>query len=226
VVAGAAGGGAGPSHRGTAGLTDHDRVHGGERPPGHAAAHWDERYAATARLWPAEPNPTIVEVVGPMQPGRALDVGAGEGRHAIWLAERGWKVTAIDFSAVGISRGRLAAGTGSIEWIVDDVRSWTAPPGMAYDLVLVAYLHLADDVLGRVRTWVAPGGALVVLGHALRNLREGVGGPQDPRLLHTEDQLRVAAGGLEIVQLGEILRPAPSGTAIDLLLVAHRDTND
>jgi SAM-dependent methyltransferase len=161
-----------------------------------------------------------------MAPGRALDVGAGEGRHAIWLAEQGWRVTAIDFSKVGIERGRAASGSHAIEWLVDDVRSWTPPAGVAYDLVLIAYIHLAGDVHGRVGAWVAPGGTLLVLGHALRNLTEGVGGPQDPRLLHTEDELRSAARGLRIVRLGEVLRPTAAGAAIDLLLVARREPRE
>ena len=161
-----------------------------------------------------------------MTPGRALDVGAGEGRHAIWLAKQGWAVTAIDFSTVGIERGRAASDYGAIEWLVEDIRSWTPPAGVTYDLVLVAYIHLADDIHGRVAGWLAPGGTLLVIGHALRNLTEGVGGPQDPRLLHREDELRAAATGLRIEQLGEILRPTSNGVAIDLLLVARRERKD
>jgi SAM-dependent methyltransferase len=201
---------------------DHDQRHGGTRPPGHDAAHWDERYRAADRLWSAEPNATVAEVVGPLAPGRALDVGAGEGRHAVWLAGRGWQVTAVDFSAVGIERGRTAATDIAVDWVVADVRTWQPPAGTTYDLVLVAYLHLADDVLGRVAGWLAEGATLVVLGHALRNLTDGVGGPQDPRLLHTEDQLRAAATGLVIERLGEVLRPTSAGNAIDFLLVARR----
>jgi SAM-dependent methyltransferase len=200
---------------------EHQCPGGGERRSGVDAARWDERYATTDRLWSAEPNRTVAAVVGPMPPGRALDLGAGEGRHAAWLAERGWKVTAVDFSTVGIARGREMAGD-AVEWIVDDVRTWQPPLGTEYDLVLVAYLHLAEDVFGRVRDWLAPGGALVVVGHALRNLTDGVGGPQDPRLLHTEAQLSAAAEGLDIEQLTEVVRPTDAGDAIDLLLVARR----
>jgi SAM-dependent methyltransferase len=200
---------------------EHERDHGGTRGPGHDAAHWDARYAATDRLWSAEPNHTIATVVGPMPPGRALDLGAGEGRHAAWLAQQGWQVTAVDFSAVGIDRGRTMAGD-AVEWVVADVRTWQPPPGVRFDLVLVVYLHVAEDVFGRIRAWLAPGGALVVLGHALRNLTDGVGGPQDPRLLHTEEQLRAAADGLDIEQLTEVIRPTDAGDAIDILLVARR----
>lgn len=201
---------------------DHDQAHGGVKPPGHDAAHWDQRYTETDRLWSADPNPTVAEVVGPMVPGRALDLGAGEGRHAAWLAQRGWQVTAVDFSAVGITRGRSAVPDLDVEWVVDDVRTWQPPAGTTFDLVLVAYLHLTDDVLSRVADWLAPGGALVVVGHALRNLTDGVGGPQDARLLHTEDQLSAAADGLRVERLGEVLRPTPEGDAIDLLLLARR----
>ncbi len=201
--------------------TEHDHDHGAAREPGHDAVHWDERYAATDRLWSAEPNATVAEVVGPMPPGRALDVGAGEGRHAVWLAANGWQATAVDFSAVGIERGRRESAGAAVDWIVADVRTWTPPPGSTYDLVLVVYLHLADDVFDHVAEWLAPGGALVVLGHALRNLTDGVGGPRDRRLLHTEEQFRRAAAGLEIERLEEVLRPTDAGTAIDLLLVAR-----
>jgi SAM-dependent methyltransferase len=203
---------------------EHDVQHGGTREPGHDAAHWDERYAATDRLWSRDPNGTVAEVVGPMTPGRALDLGAGEGRHAIWLAGLGWQVTAVDFSAVGLERARSRSAGDAVDWIVDDVRTWQPPPSIAYDLVLVAYLHLADDVLARVGGWIAPGGALVVVGHALRNLTDGVGGPRDPRLLHTEEQLRGAAAALRIERLAEVLRPTGDGDAIDLLLVARRVT--
>jgi SAM-dependent methyltransferase len=186
------------------------------------AARWDERYAATDRLWSAEPNATVAELVGSIPPGHALDLGTGEGRHAVWLARRGWRVTAVDFSVVGVDRGRAESDGLAIDWVVADLREWEPPSGARFDLVLAAYLHLADDVFARVRTWLAPGGSLVVLGHALRNLTEGVGGPQDARLLHTEEQLRTAATGLEVDQLREVLRPTEAGDAIDLLLVARR----
>jgi SAM-dependent methyltransferase len=199
----------------------HHHEGGGDRAR-QDAARWDERYAATDRLWSAEPNATVAEVVASIPPGRALDLGTGEGRHAVWLARRGWSVTAVDFSAVGVDRGRAESDGLAIDWVVADLREWEPPAGATFDLVLAAYLHLADDVFVRVRTWLAPGGSLVVLGHALRNLTEGVGGPQDPQLLHTEEQLRTAATGLEIDQLREVLRPTEAGVAIDLLLVARR----
>jgi SAM-dependent methyltransferase len=204
--------------------SEHEHTHGGARPAGHDAAHWDTRYAESDRLWSPDPNLTVAEIVGPMHTGTALDVGAGEGRHAVWLAALGWQVTAVDFSKVGLDKGRREAESRGIwvDWVVADAREWSPPAGTTYDLVLVAYLHLEGEVLTRVRDWLAPGGRLVVLGHALRNLTEGVGGPQDPRLLHSEEQLREAAAGLAVERLGEVLRPTPEGDAIDIALVARR----
>jgi SAM-dependent methyltransferase len=205
-------------------VSEHERRHGGARPPGHDAAHWDARYADSDRLWSPHPNATVAEVVGPLDAGDALDVGTGEGRHAVWMAARGWRVTAVDFSRVGVEKGRREARARGIavDWVVADVRAWTPPPGTAYGLVLVAYLHLEGDVLSRTREWLAPGGRLVVVGHALRNLTDGVGGPQDPRLLHSEDGLRAAAHGLHVERLGEVLRTTPEGAAVDIVMVARR----
>ena len=200
---------------------EHEQGHGGLRAPGNDVIRWDERYAARDRLWSVEPNVTVAEVVGPVTPGRALDLGAGEGRHALWLARRGWRVTAVDFSAVGIERARAQPGADGVEWVVNDVRTWNPHPDERYDLVLVVYLHLADDDFRRATSWLDPGGALVVVGHALRNLRDGVGGPQDPRLLYTNERLRAAAGELHIERLEEVYRHTAEGAAIDLLLVAR-----
>ena len=201
---------------------EHEQRHGGARAPGDDVARWDERYGARDRLWSIEPNATVAEVVGPSPPGRALDLGAGEGRHAVWLARRGWEVTAVDFSAVGIDRARIVAGPTPVTWVVADARTWRPSPGDRFELVLVAYLHLPGDVFARIPGWLAPGGTLVVVGHARRNLTDGVGGPRDPELLYTDAQLRSAAAGLEIEQLREVLRATDDGTAIDLLLVARR----
>jgi len=191
---------------------------------GHGAREWDSRYASSDRVWSAAPNAWVAATVRGWFTGRALDLGAGEGRHAVWLAALGWQVTAVDFSPVGIERGRCGAQElgVDVDWVVADVRGWEPPAGVTFDLVLLAYLHLEDDVLARARDWLAPGGALVVIGHALRNLTEGVGGPQDARLLHTVAEYRAASEGLEVERLDEIVRNLPEGDAIDLVLVARR----
>jgi len=166
----------------------------------------------------------VASTIRPWFTGRALDLGAGEGRHSVWLAALGWRATAVDFSEVGIERGRFGAQELGVEvdWVVADVRTWQPPAGVVYDLVLVAYLHLDDDVLSRVRGWLAPGGVMVVVGHALRNLTGGVGGPRDARLLATEAGYRAASEGLVVEQLGEVVRQLEPGDAIDLVLVARR----
>ena len=191
---------------------------------GHGAHEWDSRYAGSDRVWSAAPNAWVAGTLRGWFTGRALDLGTGEGRHAVWLAALGWQVTAVDFSAVGIERGRRGAQEVGIDvdWVVDDLRTWAPPAGVTFDLVLLAYLHLEDDVLSRARDWLAPSGALVVVGHALRNLTEGVGGPSDARLLHTEAEYHDASEGLLVEQLGEVVRHLPEGDAIDLVLVARR----
>jgi SAM-dependent methyltransferase len=191
---------------------------------GNGPREWDSRYAASERVWSAAPNSWVAQTVGSWFTGKALDLGAGEGRHSVWLAALGWQVTAVDFSATGLERGRQGAQDVGVQvdWVVADARTWTPPAGQTFDLILVAYLHLPGDVLVRMRKWLAPGGALVVLGHALRNLTDGVGGPRDPRLLHTEAQYRAASEGLQVEQLGEVIRHTADGDAIDLALVARR----
>src|SRR5690606_39971361 len=88
---------------------------------------WDERYRATGLVWGAGPNRFVVEQTEGLAHGRALDLAAGEGRNAVWLAERGWRVTAVDFSPVAVERGRrIAAERGAdVEWAAADVRAYT-----------------------------------------------------------------------------------------------------
>jgi len=184
----------------------------------HDAEHWDARYADASRPWLTAPSSTVVRAVDDLEPGRALDLATGTGRHALWLHSLGWQVTAVDFSEVGVAQGR--AQLQQVEWVVADIAGWA--PTSTYDLVLVAYVQLGVAGLRRVGRWVAPGGRLVVVGHALRNRTEGVHGPRDPARLHTEQGLREGAGDLVVERLEEVLCPDEGGTAIDLLLVARR----
>ncbi|SDO77845.1 Methyltransferase domain-containing protein [Pedococcus dokdonensis] len=202
-------------------LPDPDRA-----APTDRQALWDERYAAHDHVWSATPNAEVERIVGDWPPGRALDLGAGEGRHAVWLASLGWRVTAVDFSSVGLAKGEQESVRRGlhVDWVVADARSWHPASGVLYDLVLVSYLHLPSNVVSRTRSWLAPGGALVVVGHGVRNLTDGVGGPSDPALLHSPEQLREAAGELAIERCEEYLRPTEHGDAIDVVLVARRPT--
>ena len=134
---------------------------------------WDERYSGQGKIWSGEPNVLLVAEVADLTPGTALDVGCGEGGDVIWLAQHGWTVTGADFSAAGLARAaRLAeeAGVGErTDWWRVDAREFDAGD-RSFDLVSTQYLHPPDsgmvDVVGRLAAAVAPGGHLLVVGHA------------------------------------------------------------
>jgi SAM-dependent methyltransferase len=188
------------------------------------AADWDERYAERQQ-WSSEPNRTVAGLLDEFPPGDAVDLAAGEGRHALWLAGLGWRVTAVDFSEVGLDRGRAQAGADAVTWVAADVLSWATEPH-SLDLVLVAYLHLPIDdtlaVLTRAVSWLRPGGRLLVLGHDVENLDAGVGGPQEPEILHSVDRLGPVADLLDVDRLEQVRRDTPAGTALDTLLWGRR----
>ena len=104
------------------------------------AKAWDERYAATELVWSVGPNQFVESECRDLPPGRALDLAAGEGRNAIWLARQGWDVTAVDFSQVALDKGRALAGDGPVQWVCADAITWTRED--SYDLVVIAYLQL------------------------------------------------------------------------------------
>jgi len=185
---------------------------------------WDERYSGAEYQWKMAPNQFVAAQLADLTGDRALDLAAGEGRNAVWLAERGWRVTAVDFSRVGLEKGRkLAAsrGVAGIDWVVADLRDYRPAAG-AFDLVLIAYLHcepsLRADVLGRAASALAPGGTLFVIGHDLANLSEGTGGPQDPAVLYTAESLRAELPGLSVLRAEQVRRTVGDATAIDVLL--------
>lgn len=162
------------------------------------AQGWNRRYATSELIWTAEPNRFLVEEVADLDPGRALDLGAGEGRNAVWLALHGWDVTAVDFSDVGLSKARqLADAAGvTVDLVCADA---TAPIQDRYDLVVVLYLHLPAHqrraAYRNAASAVAPGGTLLILGHDLTNLTDGIGGPQDPAVLFTPDDVTADLDG-------------------------------
>jgi SAM-dependent methyltransferase len=188
------------------------------------AEEWDERYAEQ-RQWSAEPNALVGTLLTDLTPGAAVDLAAGEGRHALWLAGLGWRVTAVDFSDVGLSRGRSQPGAGEVTWVTADVTAWATEPE-SLDLVLVAYLHLAEAdtiaLLSRAVGWLRPGGRLLVLGHDVENITAGVGGPQEPAILHSVDRLAPVAALLDVDRLEQVRRATPAGTALDTLLWGRR----
>jgi SAM-dependent methyltransferase len=199
--------------------------------PGFAREDWNARYSASELLWTAEPNRLFASEVEGLAPGRALDLACGEGRNAVWLAERGWRVTAVDFSDVALAKAeRLAARRGvEVEWSLADVLEYEPEPE-AFDLVAVLYLQLPRDELGRALRMaaaaVAPGGTLIVLGHDTSNLTEGHGGPKDVRVLYTPGDVVAELGGLEVERAEQVRRTVPldgaEAVAIDAFVRARR----
>jgi len=220
------------------------------------AAEWDARYARSELVWGAPPNATVVEhvygldrqiVLQPDAPGqappplpRALDLACGEGRNALWLATHGWQVRAVDYSQVGIDKGRTVAARLSrsvrarLEWQCADATDLEAA-GITgpFELVLIVFLHLPADqrrnVLLRAAAMLSPGGTLLVLGHDSTNLTGGYGGPQDPSILFTPDDVvadLAATSDIHIRVADRIARPTDGADAIDALVVATKVVPD
>jgi SAM-dependent methyltransferase len=182
------------------------------------AQAWDERYAA-ARQWSVTPNALLAERLGDLTPARGLDLACGEGRNAIWLAGLGWRMTAMDFSAVALDRGREAAEEHrvEVEWVVGDA---TQDPLPETDLVVLAYLQLpaASRRTAVRRAWesLAPGGTFFLVAHDSTNLTEGTGGPQDPAVLYTATDVLGDLAGLaepEVVAAERVARVVSSEDA-------------
>lgn len=147
--------------------------HGSSNEAAHdgAAQLWDEMYRSRPRVWSGRPNPQLVAEAAGLAPGKALDLGCGEGADALWLAERGWTVTAVDVSAVALERAAAhaaEAGAGDrVTWLQRDLATWT--PEEQFDLVSVQFLH------STVAPWQPPhrlaanavrrGGTLLIVGH-------------------------------------------------------------
>ena len=136
-------------------------------------AGWEERYSGDQQVWSGDANPQLVAEAASLAPGTALDVGCGEGGDVIWLARRGWRVTGADFSAKGLARAARHAEEAGVadrtDWWQVDARTFTAD-GRTFDLVTSHFLHPPDGgmvgVTRRLADAVAPGGHLLVVGHA------------------------------------------------------------
>jgi len=198
------------------------------------AGSWDQRYAATELVWSGSANQFVADELASLRAGQALDLAAGEGRNALWLAERGWRVTAVDFSRVGLDKGRRLAEQRrlAVDWVCADVLTFDAG-GDAFDLVLLAYLQLAVDerrtAVRRAFTCLRPGGTFLLVAHDSTNLTEGTGGPSDPSVLFTAEEVLGDLDGERfevqraervprVVQPEEAHRGAPARTAYDALV--------
>ncbi len=202
---------------GPGGSPDGDRASqhpAGDSPSQHAdhlahgipdQAFWDERYRSASAVWSGRPNPILVAEAADITPGTALDVGCGEGADAIWLAERGWQVTAIDISTVALQRGAAQAHQVGpevgerITWVCEDVTSWVSPT--AYDLVSAQFMQLPTpqrELLHRgLAASVAPGGILLIVGHHPSDLRTTARRPRLPELFFTAQEVAATLDALD-----------------------------
>ena len=161
---------------------------------------WDDRYRSTDSVWSPTPNEFVKEYLETLPAGRMVDLAGGEGRHALWFGQRGWQAENLDFSPVAVSKSMQRAsdlnlGERFLGHVADAETSqdyFLAPA----DLVVIAYLQipaseLAAAIANAARQLVA-GGVLFGVWHARENLSEGVGGPQDPHVLPTQEELASA----------------------------------
>jgi SAM-dependent methyltransferase len=149
---------------------DHEHSHL-QRLNGDDVAEWDARYAEADGIWSGNPNGALVSEVAGIPPGRALDVGCGEGADAVWLATHGWDVTALDVSQVALERAALHARQAAVQvrWVHAGLLEASLSPG-AFDLVSAQYPVLrrtpTDEAERALLAAVAPGGTLLVVHHA------------------------------------------------------------
>jgi SAM-dependent methyltransferase len=198
---------------------------------------WDERYRSARQVWSGDPNPQLVAEVAGRPPGRALDVGCGEGADAIWLAQRGWVVVAADISSVALERGARHArdtdpvASARIEWWQADLLARPPEPGL-FDLVSVQFMQLPPEPRTRLFTALAASvrasGTLLVVGHHPSDLTTGVARPPMPELFYSPDEIAALLDDSWAVEVSEARpRPActPDGTEVtvhDSVLVAIR----
>jgi SAM-dependent methyltransferase len=194
---------------------------------------WDRRYAGRELVWTGDPNRFLVQEVDELAPARALDLACGEGRNAIWLAERGWQATGVDFSKVGLDKARQLEGARGVhaQWIAADLLDYRPEPG-TFELVIVFYLQVPaaerTRILRTAATAIAPRGTFLLVGHDASNIAEGYGGPQDPAVLYTAQDITqdLQGTGLRIERAERVHRPVPTPEgeriAVDALVRASR----
>jgi SAM-dependent methyltransferase len=153
------------------------------------AAEWEAMYAGHDTIWSGEPNAQLVAEVSSLSPGTALDVGCGEGADAVWLAQHGWDVTAVDLSDVALGRARALAASTGVDIAFEHADLVAAPPAPgSYDLVSAQFFHLPDPPRAQayqgLGAAVSPGGHLLVVGHYPS---EHIGKDHPERLFTTDE---------------------------------------
>lgn len=190
---------------------------------------WNERYRSSHRVWSGNPNPQLVTEVANLAPGRALDVGCGEGADAIWLAQRGWEVVATDIAGVALERGAEHArdsapeASARIEWRQADLLVRPPEPD-SFDLVSAQFMHLPAAPRTRLfRALVASvraGGTLLVVGHHPSDLATGVPRPPMPELFYDADEVAELLDDSWTVVVNEA-RPRPATTPAGVEVTIH-----
>nr|WP_308441773.1 FAD-dependent oxidoreductase [Micromonospora gifhornensis] len=201
-------------------------------------AGWEQRYQERPAVWSGRPNPQLVAEAAELTPGRALDVGCGEGADAVWLAERGWRVTGVDISKTALQRAaQHAREVGEqvaqrIEWVHTDLLRGELDEG-AYDLVSAQFMHLPPqprrELYARLAAAVAPGGRLLIVGHHPQDLRSTAHRMHYPEMMFTAEQVAADLDPQQFEVLVAQTRPRgavdPQGRDIvvhDAVLVARR----
>ncbi|MGH9280413.1 MAG: class I SAM-dependent methyltransferase [Acidimicrobiales bacterium] len=194
---------------------------------------WDERYAGhDQQMWSGRANGVLLVEIAGAAPGRALDVGCGEGADAMWLASQGWQVTAVDVSRVALDRAEVAARAAglTVDWVQSDVVVTPPDPG-AYDLVSVHYPALLrtpdDDAIRGLLAAVAPQGTLLAVGHWPIDAEHARARGFDPAdYVHVADVAAHLDDGwtIEVDETRLRVDPAPEGTphTHDTVLKARR----
>ena len=193
-----------------------------------SAEFWDERYRDAERLWSQNANALLVDFAAALQPGRALDIGAGEGRNAIWLATCGWRVTALDVSKVGLERAakRAAEEGADLECVVGDWREYV--PASPVDLVVISFMHPYPGeraaMFERARASLVPGGHLFTVGVDVSE--HGRRGPPDADRLYTPERLSEALSGFEVLRCESVAYEGETRdgrrSVLDVVAIARR----
>jgi SAM-dependent methyltransferase len=177
---------------------------------------WDERYSGDGYVYGTAPNDFLRAMSGRIPPGPVLCLAEGEGRNAVFLAELGHPVTAVDQSGQATEKARRLARTRGVEVeaVTADLRDYPIEPA-CWSAVVAIFMHLPPElrgqVLGRAVAGLRPGGVLILEGYAPAQLRLGTGGPSVEELLIPLASLRRELDGLHVLHLGEVEREIAEG---------------
>ena len=210
----------------------------GPDPSGDAQEFWEQHYGSRVRVWSGRPNARLVEVASELTPGRALDLGCGEGADALWLAVRGWQVVAVDVSATALQRAAADARERDLSACIDFQRhdlSDSFPSG-TFDLVSVQFLHSPvrlerDRVLRSAANAVALGGRLLIVDHGSMPPRSWRRDHAFPSVEEILDSLHLDESRWRRVRIASVEREAVGpdnavATVTDNVIVLRREGGD